>query len=100
MGENTGRFWVSTRFVDEILEPLGLEIKTFLVLARFANKDRICWPSVTTISDCTGFTEKIVRKHLRHLITCDLIEVIDGNAGGRGKPTKYRLKHDGEERAA
>lgn len=100
MAKNIGRFWVPRSTVDESLPPMGLEVKTFLVLARFSNSEGICWPSVTTISDCTGSKPRTVRKHLRLLIKNELIEVVDDNAGGRGKPTKYRLKRKGEERAA
>lgn len=100
MAKKTGRFWVHRSMVDESLPPIGLEVKTFLVLARFANSEGICWPSIATISDCAGITEKTVRKHLRLLIKQELIEVVDDNAGGRGKPTKYRVKRNDQESAA
>ena len=100
MGKASGRFWVPMWVVDESLLPVGLEAKTFLVLARFANRDGICWPSIETISDCTGSRKRTIRKHLRLLIKHELITIVNDNAGGRGKPTKYRLKRKGEERAA
>ncbi len=100
MGKSSGRFWVPLSVVDESLSPLGLEVKTFLVLARFANAEGICWPSIKIIAECTGSSERTIRKHLRLLVKHELITIVDGNTGGRGKPTKYRLKRDGEERAA
>jgi DNA-binding IscR family transcriptional regulator len=100
MAKNTGRFWVPRSTVDDSLPPLGLEVKTLLVLARFANREGICWPSIKTISECTGSSERSVRKHLRLLVNHELITIVDGKRGGRGKPTKYRLKDKGEERAA
>ena len=100
MPKSTGRFWVPAWLIDDSLQPLGSALKTFLVIARFANKERICWPSVSTIAECVGMNEKTIRKHLRLLVKHDLLVTVEGKTGGRGRPTKYRLKPRGEETAA
>ncbi len=100
MPKSTGRFWVPDWLIDDSLQPLGSELKTFLVIARFANKDGICWPSVSSIAECVGMNEKTIRKHLRLLLKHELIAIVEGRTGGRGRPTKYRLKPRGEGKAA
>ena len=92
MKKNTGRFWVPDWVVDGSLARMGAEVKTLLTLARFANGDGLAWPSVKTISECTGDDERTVRRHLRLLqFTHGLISKVSAGKGGRGVSTKYHL---------
>lgn len=92
MKTDSGRFWVPNWVVDGSLARMGSEVKTLLTLARFANKDGLAYPSVKTISDCTGDDERTVRRHLRLLqFKHGLITKASAGRGGRGCSTKYHL---------
>ena len=92
MKKNSGRFWVPDWVVDGSLARMGSEVKTLLTLARFANKEGLAYPSVKTISECTGDDERTVRRHLRLLqFKHGLISKVTAGRGGRGVSTKYRL---------
>ena len=91
--KKSGRFWIPNWVADGMLSAMkGGELRTLIALARFAGKDGLAWPSVTTLSDMTGLDDRTVRRHLRHLEhPLGLISKVSGGRGGRGVTTKYRL---------
>jgi len=91
--KRSGRFWIPNWVADGMLSSMkGGELRTLIALARFAGKDGLAWPAVSTLADMTGLEVRTVRRHLRRLESpLGLISKVSGGRGGRGMTTKYRL---------
>lgn len=72
---------------NELLDRFGAQLKAhglavYMALARFANQDGACWPSLSTIAKLTGMSRRQVIRELAELQALSLIAVtpqIDGN---------------------
>ena len=65
----------------------GTAAKVYLALARFADRDGGCWPSVATVARVAGLTVKSVRQHLRSLEEAGVL-VVEPRTG---TSSRYRL---------
>lgn len=63
-----------------------------LVLAAYADKEGLCWPSVATIATKSGLGERAIQTALRLLIGEGLIVVTANEKGGRGCTPRYQLQ--------
>ena len=74
--------------VDRLPEIDGTALKVYLVLARHANAEGNCWPSVERIGIMAGLQRRAVQLGLRRLKDAGLIEQSTAN----GKATTYSLR--------
>lgn len=86
MGWNAtlGVWAASDRFADD-----G-ERLMMLALARFADDDGCCFPSVPTLAEMIGRTDRGARLILRRLEARGEIET-EMSRGGKGRSSRYRL---------
>lgn len=52
------------------------------------------WPSVATLAEATGYTDRGVQRILRRLIAAGVVELVRSTAGGSGHTNRYRLRLD------
>jgi len=73
----------STRFgivsYEVISDPnLSIQAKAlYSMLACYANKERTCWPSISTLSDDLGISQSSTNRLIRELKTCSYIKRLD-----------------------
>lgn len=81
----------------------GLRKLLMLALAKFANKQGICWPSLATLCELTGETNKESENYIRQLLNAlekDGEIVSRPSKGGRGATTVYGILVGLDEPAA
>lgn len=69
----TGWFKVPNVVAEKITEIGHAAILVYLVLARHADPDRTCWPSVSRIAKMVGISERSVRRSLVSLAAIGLV---------------------------
>lgn len=81
----------------------GLRKLLMLALAKFANKQGICWPSLATLCELTGEANKESENYIRQLLNAlekDGEIVSRPSKGGRGATTVYGILVGLDEHAA
>lgn len=71
-----GFFTIDNELLDRFgadLGPYGLAV--YMALARFANQDSTCWPSLATIAQRTGMSRRQVIRKITHLQSLELIAI-------------------------
>ncbi|OBI52960.1 helix-turn-helix domain-containing protein [Mycobacterium sp. E796] len=77
------------------------EYRVAVELCEYTSPDRPdAWPSVETLAAVCGVSRRTVQRVLSKLSTAGLINAVGGRAGGRYKPTVWRLRADGPVDAA
>ena len=61
-----------------------------LALARYANKECICWPSIETLSGDTGISERQIMRIIKDLEKDNLLLV---KRAGWNKPNVYKFTY-------
>jgi DNA-binding MarR family transcriptional regulator len=73
----------STRFgivsYEVISDPnLSMQAKAlYSMLACYANKERTCWPSISTLSDDLNISQSSTNRLIKELKTCSYIKRVD-----------------------
>lgn len=82
---------MSNAMINRVLRDTSItepaERHLMLVLANCHNPKMGCFPSIDTLAQLTGYTERYVYKALRNLTKSGHLSKISG--GGRGKPNQY-----------
>ena len=81
---------VPVNLFDIGLKPGALAV--FAALASFAGKERVVWPSVTTLAEMVGMKERSIQRHVAELEAKGVISrVARFDESGRQTSNTYRL---------
>ncbi len=98
--------WAMRKGKDYELEPTARFV--MLSMANYADKEgNDIYPSLATLEGDTGLSERTIRRHIKHLIACGLMEygdqtIVSNNPRFRGdkrpKVYRFRFEVDGQPR--
>ncbi len=71
-----GWFSLDNAIVDHLADLGGAALKVYLVLARHANADRECWPSLSRIASLAGVHHDTAKRAIRELVASGLVETV------------------------
>lgn len=69
----------------------GDAIAVFMAIAKHANKDGECWPSIATLCALTGYSDKHVRAKINRLVELGIIAKEPRVTGGMKSVNVYRI---------
>ena len=74
MSKKLSRFWIVS--YEVISDPnLSIQAKAlYSMLACYANKERTCWPSISTLSDDLNISQSSNNRLIKELKTCNYIK--------------------------
>lgn len=70
----------------------GNAIAVYAVLAKHADREGVCWPSMKRIEEMLGWTETRIRPAMKTLIDAGLVAVERRQLRGMDQANKYRLQ--------
>ncbi len=89
----SGWLWLDNRVTERIAEIGTTALAVYVVLARFADRDRCCYPAIDTVARMIGASSRrTVHAALKRLVSAGLIRserAVDHL--GRSRPSIYRL---------
>lgn len=70
----------------------GTCVAVYAVLAKHANKDGICWPSMKRLEESLGWSDNRIRPALKKLIAAGLVSIEKRQLNGMDQSNAYRLQ--------
>lgn len=86
-----GSFAMMQSDVFDKLSGDGFALAIYAVLAKHANKDGVCWPSVATICKALGWSRKVVEPAIQRLCDAGLVTKERRQHRGMDQSNLYRL---------
>lgn len=78
----------------ERLKGDGYALAVYAALAKHADKDGVCWPSVRSLMEQTGWSESTIKRTIKRLVASGLISVVPRTTElGDADSNRYTLTH-------
>jgi hypothetical protein len=71
----------------------GHALAVYAALAKFANRDGVCWPSMKAVADLTGWHVQTCRKAIGKLVEAGLVTIEARQLHGMDQANRYLLSH-------
>lgn len=69
----------------------GTALAVYAILAKHANQDGACWPSMKRLEECLGWTETRIRPALKSLIDAGIVAIEKRKLNGMDQSNLYRI---------